>query len=108
MASEQLNFGAMGFNDRRLEQDETMGGPMVGQEQPAPEPPAPEPPAPPPLRIDTTYQFGTGGGPPWTGAGRGPWMGAHPPTAAPQKDHRKDHTAKPNSFKDRRDFDKFS
>jgi hypothetical protein len=87
MASEQPNFGVVGFNNGRIEQDEMMGGPMVGEEQPAPEPLAaepsvPEPPAPPPLRIDTTYQFGAGGGPPWTGAGGGPWTGAYP-TAAP-------------------------
>jgi hypothetical protein len=35
-------------------------------------------------------------------------MGAHPPTTAPQKDSRKSHVAKPDPFKDRRDFDKFN
>jgi hypothetical protein len=113
MASKQPNLGAVGFNDRRLEQDKTMGGPMAGAEQPAPELLAPEPgaagpPAPPPLRIDTAYQFRAGSGPPLTGAGGGPWTGAQFPTAAPQKGSRKNHVAKPDSFKDRRDFNKFS
>jgi hypothetical protein len=45
--------------------------------------------------------------PPWTGAGGGPWTGAYP-AAAPQKDNRKNHIAKPDSFKDQRDFDKFN
>jgi hypothetical protein len=106
MASEQ-NPGAMGFNRGGPEQDEAMGGPVAGQEEQIPKPPAPKPPAPPPLRIDTTYQFGGAGGGPWMGAGGGPWMGAYP-TAALQKDNRKNHVAKPDSFKDRRDFDKFN
>jgi zinc knuckle protein len=112
MASEQPNFGAVGFNDGRLEQDETMGGPMAGAEQPAPGPSAPMaeatgPTGPPPLRIDTTYQFGAGGVPPWTGTGGGPWTGA-PPAATPQKDYRKNHVAKPDPFKERREFDRFT
>jgi hypothetical protein len=90
MASEQ-NTGAMGLLRGGPEQDETMGGLVVGQEEQVPEPPAPEPPGPPPLRIDTAYQFGGGGG--------GPWTGVYPPTTAPQKDSRKSHVAKPDPFK---------
>jgi hypothetical protein len=94
MASEQ-NTGAMGILGGGFEQDKAMGGPVAGQEEQAPKPLAP-----PPLRIDTAYQFGGGGG--------GPWTGATPPTAAPQKDSRKSHVAKPDPFKDRRDFNKFN
>jgi hypothetical protein len=91
MASEQ-NIGAMGSLRRALKQDEGMGEPMAGVEEQIPWPPTPQQPAPPPLRIDTAYQFGTGG--------RGPWMGVDPSAIVPQKDSRKSHVAKPDPFKD--------
>jgi hypothetical protein len=51
MAEEQATE-PMGNLRGGLEQDEAMGGPVVGAEEQIPQPPAP------PLRIDTTYGFG--------------------------------------------------
>jgi hypothetical protein len=74
------------------EQDETMGGPMVGALEGNPEPTGP------PLSIDTGL-FGAGY--------RGNSWRRDYPSAAPPRDSHKSHVAKPNPFKDQRDFDKF-
>jgi hypothetical protein len=92
MAEEQATE-PMGDLGGGLEQDKTMGGPMAGVPEEAPRPMAP------PLRVNTsTFRAGYKGL---------PWDRGNP-SSAPLRDSKKSHIAKPNSFKDQKDFCKFN
>jgi hypothetical protein len=88
MAEEQAP-SPMGGDNGGLEQDERMGG--IAEEVPRPTAPT--------LKIETTMFRESFRGQPWDREG---------PSAAPPKDSREGHVAKPNPFKDRKDFYKFN